>query len=127
MIIGIGTDIVQIARIKSVLERRGRFFFAERILCSSELAIFDIKKQPEAYLAKRYAAKEAASKALGTGIGIISWHDIEIVNDSAGGAFIEFFGVRRRYVWKSWGASKALVSLSDEQDFVVAFVTLSSE
>ena len=60
MIIGIGTDIVQIARIKSVLERRGRFF-AERILCSSELAIFDIKKQPEAYLAKRYAAKESAT------------------------------------------------------------------
>ena len=125
MIIGIGTDIVQIARIKSVLERRGRFF-AERILCSSGLAIFDIKKQPEAYLAKRYAAKEAASKALGTGIGIISWHDIEIVNDSAGAPLLNFSGAAQIRM-EELGASKALVSLSDEQDFVVAFVTLSSE
>ena len=124
MVVGIGTDIVQIARIKSALDRRGRFF-AERILCPAELAIFDGKKQPETYLAKRYAAKEAASKALGTGIGIISWHDIEIANDSAGAPLLKLSGAALIRM-AELGASKALVSLSDEQDFVVAFVTLSS-
>ena len=77
-------------------------------------------------MAKRYAAKEAASKALGTGIGIISWHDIEIVNDSAGAPLLNFSGAAQIRM-EELGASKALVSLSDEQDFVVAFVTLSSE
>lgn len=123
MIIGIGTDIVQIARIKDVLERRGRFF-AERILCPSELAIFDNKKQPEAYLAKRYAAKEAASKALGMGIGTISWQDIEVSNDGAGAPLLALSGAAHARMVEM-GATKVLVSLSDERDFVVAFVTLS--
>ncbi|MDX2350054.1 MAG: holo-ACP synthase [Porticoccus sp.] len=125
MISGIGTDIVQIARIKDVLERRGRFF-AVRILCPSEIAIFDNKKQPEAYLAKRYAAKEAASKALGTGIGTISWQDIEVSNDSAGAPLLTLTGAAHARMVEM-GASKVLVSLSDERDFVVAFVTLSCD
>jgi holo-[acyl-carrier protein] synthase len=125
MIIGIGTDIVQIARVKSVLERHGRSF-AERILCPAELAIFDSKKQPETYLAKRYAAKEAASKALGTGIGAVSWQDIEVRNNSAGAPLLALTGEAQSRMAEI-GASQALVSLSDERDFVVAFVTLSGD
>lgn len=123
MIIGIGTDIVQIDRIRRALERRGRSF-AERILCSDELTIFDKKSTSESYLAKRYAAKEAASKALGTGIGSISWQDMEISNDSRGGPVLTLKGAALQRMLKM-GGTHVHLSLSDEKDFAVAFVVLS--
>ncbi|MCB1668668.1 MAG: holo-ACP synthase [Pseudomonadales bacterium] len=123
MIVGIGTDIVQVARIISVLERQGRAF-AERVLCGSELAIFDRKKQQAAYLAKRFAAKEAASKALGTGIGKVSWQDMEITNNGNGAPLLNLSGAAARRL-SDLGGSQALISLSDEKDYVVAFVVLS--
>lgn len=123
MVIGIGTDIVQVARIRAALERQGRSF-AERVLCQAELATFDNKNNKAAYLAKRFAAKEAASKALGTGIGAISWHDFEITNDSAGAPHLELTGAALRKM-EELNATRALLSISDERDFVVAFVVLS--
>ena len=86
MIVGIGTDIVKISRIKEaydLYENR----FAKKILCPAELNIFQEKQKSISYLAKRFAAKEAASKALGTGIGLISWQDIEIKNNGVRGNF----------------------------------------
>lgn len=123
MIIGIGTDIVQIDRIKRALERRGRSF-AERILCADELTIFDKRNASEAYLAKRYAAKEAASKALGTGVGLISWQDMEVSNDSRGGPVLTLKGAALQRMLKM-GVTHVHLSLSDEKDFAVAFVVLS--
>ncbi len=123
MIIGIGTDIVQVERIRGVLERQGRCF-AERILCDSELAIFDQKKQPASYLAKRFAAKEAVSKALGTGIGEVSWHDIAVSNDESGAPVLQLSGkAAERMAFLN--AARALLSLSDEREYVVAFVLLT--
>ena len=124
MIIGIGTDIVQIDRIKGALERRGRSF-AERILCADELQIFDRKNSPVSYLAKRFAAKEAASKALGTGIGVVSWHDMEVTNDLNGRPLLTLTGsAAQRMV--DLGVTQVHLSLSDEKDVALAFVVLST-
>lgn len=123
MIIAIGTDIIQLTRIREALERHGRHF-AERILCPRELALFDEKSDPTAYLAKRFAAKEALSKALGTGIGKVSWQDMETVNDPAGAPAILLTGNAKKYLRKL-GANNVLLSLSDERDFAVAFVVLT--
>ncbi|MDX2464498.1 MAG: holo-ACP synthase [Porticoccus sp.] len=124
MIIGIGTDIVQIDRIKCVFERQGHRF-VERILCPSEVSIFEKKKQSIAYLAKRFAAKEAASKALGTGVGPISWQDMEISNNSNGAPILLLTGAAKERM-ELIGAHQISISLSDELDYAVAFVVLSS-
>lgn len=123
MIFGIGTDIVQISRIKDAFERQGERF-AQRILCTKELGLFNEKKQSIPYLAKRFAAKEAASKALGTGIGTVSWQDMEVSNDVNGAPVLTFSG-SAQVLMSSIGASQVSISLSDEQDYAVAFVVLS--
>lgn len=123
MIIGIGTDIVQIERIKHAFERQGERF-AQRILCASELCLFHEKGQSIPYLAKRFAAKEAASKALGTGIGTISWQDMQISNDPKGAPELTLTGSAKE-IMAAMGASQVSISLSDEQDYAVAFVVLS--
>jgi len=123
MVVGIGTDIVQISRIKEAFERQGERF-AQRILCPNELALFNGKNQSIPYLAKRFAAKEAASKALGTGIGVVSWQDLEISNDQNGAPVLTFTGSAQEQM-VSMGASQISISLSDEQDYAVAFVVLS--
>jgi len=123
MVIGIGTDIVQIERIKHAFERQGERF-AQRILCASELRLFYEKEQSIPYLAKRFAAKEAASKALGTGIGAISWQDMNISNDSNGAPILTLTGSAKEKM-SALGASQVSISLSDERDYAVAFVVLS--
>lgn len=84
MIIGLGIDLIEIDRIKKALEQNERF--SDRILTTKEKAYFDTcepKRQAE-YLAGRFAAKEAFSKAVGTGIGQLDFTDIEILPDSKG-------------------------------------------
>ena len=84
MVIGIGTDIVEIARIADVLDRQGDAF-VQRILTHSEQKQYQASKQKAAFLAKRFAAKEAVAKALGTGIGSgVSFQDMTISNDEKG-------------------------------------------
>jgi holo-[acyl-carrier protein] synthase len=123
MIIGIGTDIVKISRIKEAYDRH-KNRFAEKILRPAELNIFQEKQQSISYLAKRFAAKEAASKALGTGIGSISWQDIEIRNDSSGAPILLLLGAAQIRM-EVLGATQSFVSLSDEVNHAVAFVVLS--
>jgi holo-[acyl-carrier protein] synthase len=80
----IGVDIVEIARIRAVYERFGETFM-EKILTDAEIAQCLSKPDPVASLAGRFAAKEAVSKALGSGIAQgLFWHDIEVLNDPAG-------------------------------------------
>lgn len=90
MIYGLGTDIVEIARVQKALSRYGERF-ALRILCPPELARFRAHRRPVAYLAKRFAAKEAFSKALGTGIRApANWHGVWVVNLRSGQPTLEF-------------------------------------
>jgi holo-[acyl-carrier protein] synthase len=89
VIFGVGTDIVEIERIKQALERWGERF-AGRILCPPELIRFKKHKLPVAYLAKRFAAKEAFTKALGTGIRApANWHGVWVVNLPSGKPVLE--------------------------------------
>lgn len=76
MILGIGTDLCEVSRVERSLERFGERF-AQRILVDSELDVFRRRRKAAAYLAKRFAAKEALSKALGTGIHFpVNWHNV---------------------------------------------------
>lgn len=126
MILGIGTDLVHISRIKSVLDRQGDCF-ARRILDPDEFAIFQgysAENQRTSFLAKRFAAKEALSKALKTGIGKVSWQHINVSNDALGAPEINLSDEALR-VYREMGATSVQLSLSDERDLALAFVVLS--
>jgi len=123
MIVGIGTDLVQIKRIEAALHRSGPRF-AERILAPEERAEYAAAARPAVFLAKRFAVKEAASKALGTGIAKgISWHHIQLGHDALGAPLLQLSGAaaERQRLQRIDGLH---VSLSDEQEYVIAYVIL---
>lgn len=126
-ILGIGTDLVSIARIREIWERFS-FAFAKRILTKQELQELEdgVKiKNPVPFLAKRYAAKEALAKALGTGFqpnGILL-NEIGVKNDDLGRPHLEFYGKTAKEI-ESRGIHTSHVSLSDERDYAIAFVIL---
>ncbi|WP_208559608.1 holo-ACP synthase [Marinilactibacillus kalidii] len=84
MIVGIGLDIVDISRISEASEKRESF--PSRVLTQNELQVYEKLKgtRRDEFLAGRFSAKEAFSKALGTGIGKVGFHDIEILNSASG-------------------------------------------
>lgn len=125
MIIGIGTDIVEIERIASSIERLGERF-VNRILTPPEREQFaQLNSQRAAsFLAKRFAAKEAAVKALGTGIGSgVSFQHFTVVNLPSGKPVLE---VDESILSMLEHPVKWHLSLSDEQQFALAFVTLEA-
>ena len=123
MIVGIGTDVVHPSRIKASLERLGQRF-AERILTPDELQLWQQHARPEVFLAKRFAVKEAASKALGTGLGQgVSWQHIGLDHDELGAPLLQLSGQAEQRALQL-GVSRSHVTLSDEVDTVVAFVVL---
>lgn len=91
MIRGIGVDIVEIDRIQAAVDNRKERFLT-RIFTSDERAYCYEKPRPCRHLAARFAAKEAVSKALGTGISNMRWTDIEVCRDSRGRAYIKLYG-----------------------------------
>src|SRR5512135_417196 len=126
MIYGVGTDIVEIARVARVLTRYGERF-AERILCPPELVRFRAHRKPVAYLAKRFAAKEAFTKALGTGIHApANWHGVWVVNLRSGQPALEFTEALATLLQQR-GVERAHVSLSDEREFASATVILECD
>ena len=123
MIYGIGTDIVQVARMQDNLDRHGERF-AERILAESEMARFLEHAKPAQFLAKRFAAKEATAKAFGTGFRDgLSLRHIVVINDQHGRPELQYYGVAREWAEK-YRISQSHLSLSDEPDYAVAFVVL---
>jgi holo-[acyl-carrier protein] synthase len=126
VIFGVGTDVVEIERIRKALERWGERF-AERILSGPELARFRNHKQPVAYLAKRFAAKEAFTKALGTGIHApANWHGVWVVNLPSGKPTLEFSDPLAQLL-RQRGIHHSHVSLSDERGVAFATVILECE
>ncbi|GAB1070136.1 MAG: holo-ACP synthase [Shewanella algae] len=123
-VLGLGTDIVEIARIEAQLERGGDRL-AKRVLTEAEYARFQTLSEPARFLAKRFAAKEAAAKALGTGIGRgVSFQHIHISNNADGAPQLEFSdGAHQRL--ETLGATRALLSIADERHYAVATVILS--
>jgi holo-[acyl-carrier protein] synthase len=126
MIYGIGTDIVEIARVERALARHGERF-ALRILCEPELLRFRTHRKPVAYLAKRFAAKEAFTKALGTGIRApANWHGVWVVNLRSGQPALQF-SAALAVLLERRGVARSHVTLSDERDFASATVILERQ
>ena len=125
MIFGIGTDIVQISRIESALETHGDRF-AQRILADTEMDEFNTHPSKARYLAKRYAAKEAAAKAFGTGFtNGLRLKDLSVRNDERGRPVMQFFGVALEFI-KGNKIEGHHLSLSDEKEYAIAYVVLES-
>jgi holo-[acyl-carrier protein] synthase len=127
MIYGIGTDVCDITRIAQTLQRRGERF-AEKVLGPHELAVFRSRhaKVPArgiAYLATRFAAKEAFSKAIGLGMRMpMTWRACEVVKAPSGAPHIELHGNLAE--WFAEKRLRAHVSVSDEAAVATAFVVV---
>jgi len=126
MIYGVGNDVVEIGRIERALERFGARF-ARRVLCESELRRFGGHVKPAAYLAKRFAAKEAFTKALGTGIHApANWHGMWVTNLPSGKPVMQYSAALRALLEKR-GVTSCHLSLSDERGLAFATVILECE
>lgn len=127
-IIGIGTDLIDIRRIERIIDRYGQRF-VQYVFTEAEQAYANKKHQPAMSYAKRFAAKEAVSKAAGQGIGQnLFWKDIEVDVDDMGKPSIKFSGKSQRWLCgKNFTAVRGLLSLSDEYPYAQAFVMLLGE
>jgi len=123
MIVGIGVDIAETERFEKIWARYdGRI--AQRILTRNELIEFERRNKPASYLATRFAAKEAAAKALGTGFGCgVGYKSIEINNDKNGKPLLKFLNTALQMAEQK-KVENVFVSLSDEKHYVVAMVIL---
>jgi holo-[acyl-carrier protein] synthase len=124
-IIGIGTDLVKISRIKRIFKKYPKGF-AERILHKNELKIMRDLKDTKTYIAKRFSAKEAVAKALGTGIAHgVAFQEIEIANNENGQPFLILHG-KTLEIAEGLGVKNTFISLSDEREYAIAYVVLES-
>ena len=123
MIFGIGTDIVRIERMQEALQRHGDKF-AERILSSEELGEYQETENSAKFLAKRFAAKEATAKAMGTGFRDgLSLRHIFVGHDEKGKPNLNYTKQASLFI-KENNITESHISLADEQEYAVAFVTL---
>lgn len=122
MLHGIGTDIIEVARVEESLARMGQGF-AWRILGETERPAFQAAADPARFLAKRFAAKEAFGKALGTGIRLpATLHAISVAHDALGRPEFVYHKTLVEYMLsRGLGAH---LSLSDERQFVIAFAVI---
>ena len=126
-IFGIGTDIVNIKRMEKSIKKNG-VIFKNKIFSKNEINYCEKKKNPSAFYAKRFAAKEALTKALGTWIGKgINIKNIEISNDANGKPFIKLKGKVDEYLKRSIRKKKynIYLSLSDDEPWAQATVVIS--
>ena len=129
MIVGIGTDICDIRRISSTLDRRGDRF-AQRVLGAAELRIFQARRartpaRGVRFLATRFSAKEAFSKAIGLGIrSPMTWRSCEILNEPSGKPFVQLSGALAE--WFDARGWVAHVTVSDETDYAASFVVVET-
>lgn len=123
MIYGVGTDIVELSRIEETWERFGEHF-ARRILMDEEMQLFKRSKQPVRFLAMRFAGKEAAVKAMGTGFSHGIWmRDVGITNNNWGRPLI-IWSQRGQRVCDRLGIGAGHVSLTDDAGLVLAFAVV---
>ncbi len=125
MIFGIGTDIVELSRIQSTYDRFGEHF-VRRLLMKEERELFKHAKDPVRFLAMRFAGKEAAAKAMGTGFGHGIWlRDIGITTANWGRPLI-IFSERGQHVCDRLGIGGGHVSLTDDAGLVIAFAVVET-
>ncbi|WP_321323001.1 holo-ACP synthase [Thiomicrorhabdus sp.] len=121
MIVGVGTDIVDVERIEKVYKKQGDSF-AQRLLSEAELHEFTNQLYPERFLAKRWALKEAVSKALGTGISQgVRFKDMTVAHKESGQPVLVLAGSTLEKS-NELGITDWAISISDEKHHTVAFV-----
>ena len=123
MILGLGIDIIEVARVQASVERFGDRFL-NRVLLPDEIAYCLEKKVSGPFIAVRFAAKEAISKAFGTGIGAqLGWHDMEVRHRESGAPFVVLHG-KGQALFATRGAGQLLISLSHTQNYATAVAVL---
>ncbi len=129
MIYGIGTDIVQISRVEAVMGRNARF--AEKVLGPQELVKYHQRRDKNAvrglrFLATRFSAKEAFSKAIGLGMHMpMTWRSVQVLNAPSGKPVIVCSGALEEFMRQN--KLSAQVTISDEADYGVAFVIVTQD
>jgi holo-[acyl-carrier protein] synthase len=127
MIYGVGTDICDVRRIAATLGRRGERF-AEKVLGPHEIEVFrerlaKVEARGVSYLATRFSAKEAFSKAIGLGMRMpMTWRDCEVVKAHSGKPYIRLHGALAEWFQKR--GLQAHVSVTDETDYAASFVVV---
>jgi holo-[acyl-carrier protein] synthase len=130
MIFGIGTDVCDIRRIETTVARRGDRF-AQRVLGPEEMRVFEVRRQRVAvrglrFLATRFAAKEAFSKAIGLGIrSPMTWRACQILNEPGGKPVLHLSG--ELLAWFEAKHLVAHVTVTDETDYAAAFVVIETQ
>ena len=125
-IVGVGVDIIQNKRIKNSIKN---LKFKKRIYSAKELAQSSLSKNKVGFFSKRFAAKEAFAKALGTGFrGNLNFKDIEIVNDKKGKPYYLKSKKISKIIHKNFNIKKynCFLSISDEKDYSTAFTIIQS-
>lgn len=117
MIKGIGIDIVEVNRIEKALQRRKRF--SQRVFTDIERNYCLSRHRPHLHFAARFAAKEAAVKALGTGVRGVKWTDLEVRRDKWGKPFLELTGAAAEFA-RDKGVCDIFISLSFNSDSAIA-------
>ena len=126
-IVGIGVDIIQNSRIKKAIKNKS---FVSRIFSKSEITNSKKKNNKTNYFAKRFAAKEALVKSIGTGIGkSINFKDINVINDKSGKPNIKLTNKVNDLIVKKFRTRKfdIFLSLSDEKNYSIAFVVIQKK
>jgi len=129
VIYGVGTDVCDVRRVQATLARRGDRF-AEKVLGPDELAVFHarrakVESRGLAFLATRFSAKEAFSKAIGLGMHMpMTWRACEILNERSGKPYLRLHGALA--AWFDQRGLVAHVSVTDETDYVAAFVVVET-
>ena len=125
-VLGIGVDLVECARIQHSLDRFGNRFL-HRVFTDGEIEYSMSMKFPARHLAARFAAKEAVSKAFGTGIGkAMGWRDIDVRKKPSGEPYLIFAGPAKELA-TTRGATSALITLSHTEHHAVACVVLEAK
>ena len=122
---GVGTDIIRVKRLNKSLKKK---LFLSRIFSEKEITKCKRTKRNSNCFAKRFAAKEAFSKALGTGISKgINFNEIIVLNEKSGKPYIKLIKKTKKIVEKKLKKKiyKISLSIADEKDYAVAFVTIS--
>lgn len=123
MILGTGIDLIEVARIAASYEKFGERFM-RRVLVADEIAYCLTHKNPAPFLAARFAAKEAISKAFGTGIGAqLGWQDMEIRRKESGEPYVVLHG-KGAELFAARGAKKIHISLTHTENYAAATAIL---
>lgn len=123
-VVGIGTDLLDVSRIEQAYQRHGERL-VKRFLTPAEQQVWQQRHQSINYLAKRYAAKEALAKALGTGIAKgVGFQQLEVLNDRQGAPRVNLYQAALLRM-QQLGGRQAFISLSDEGPWIQAFAVIS--